>query len=758
MKEILTKFFENVLMQKNIKEEEKQKLIDYFLGDSDAKPNELCGIDFTPTELTFLAEHLTATENPIFLGNFLRYHLAYEKFDAIVFLLSKMFVSHIGKIPYSNKNSFAYDNLQRTFDRFVEACNWTNIDFDEWKKAILVALFSDNSQILSNWKIPSKNFLTEWVVRDEKEFYDFLFSNFSDYGMAIFTTLIDVSVPSAIPKLVDYWLNNSFEEERQVKNILKTHFEEIETYVQQLEKESAISTENLVKLLLVFEDNEDVKNKLFVVLEKSKDEKIKQMIVEGLNLELPEKNITFAQAKKNSQKINTQNLKFLGQNLSNFPKLKLQNGEIADDQFVAYYLQCYQNLGFSKESGELKFFQKFFESESMDNFSNFVAQKLVSNAGENDWAFSLIQNVTPNGATEIMRKMIKVYKNNQKPLNRFLKQYIFEHKTDAFNIFNSLNRQNFEDKHLQDALLKNMIETKIYTNNEIESLKDKIVPNFDIQEGGTYEFEGFKMKINVDFEVDLQKEVGQAIPRTVEIEQKRLAREVQKQIRRLEKAFHNKRLWTEKDFIEQIASNKLMCFLTQNLLWGRYNDGNLVSVFCLKNGIFQDILSIDTKNNCLIGLFHPVELDDYDLKTMFNGKNAPFNQLYVQVNRMSSYNPHSSCVAKFNGFMVNFVQFFGKIKQFDWKLSLPTLDGYVSRLQKANEDLGFIAEISFSPVSLNNLNINVVMGELRFYNLKDVIKTGNNYIVSKANSLELEALPQRYFSDTIFEINVALKK
>ncbi len=758
MKQILANFFENILSQKDLQEQDKQNLVSYFLGE-DANLECLVDIDFSPSELTFLAEHLIASDESCFLEKFLRYHLFFQKYDDIIFLISKMFVAHIGKNPYSSKNALTYDNLQKTFDRFVEASRWTNISFDEWKPMLLIALKSDNSKLLSNWKVPANDFLNDWVVRDEKEFYDFLFSNFADYGMTIFSTLINNNVSSAIPKLVDFWLNNNFDEERQVKNILKSHFEEIEKYVQQLEKDSLISEENLARILIVFENNEQAKNKLMQILEKTKNIELKKLILESLDIDLPDKNLTLAQAKKNSQKLDVANLRFFGLKVSEFPKLVLKNEEIADDNFVAYYLKSYQDLCSFKASGELAFFKKLLNPESMDNFSIFVAQKLLSANDSDDWAFALIQNVTALGAEKLIRSMISVYKTNPKPLNKFLKQYILQNKLQAYEFFNSLNRDIYENKLIQDAMLKNMIELKIYSSNEIESLKDRVVPKFNLNLDGTYEFGGFKMKVNIDFGVDIEKEIYQTIPRPVEIEQKRLLREIQKQIKRLEKAFHNARMWTEKDFKDFIVSNKLMCFLSQNLLWGKYNEGNLVSVFCLKGQEAQNLLSINSKtNDNVIGLFHPVELDDYDIKTMFNGKNAPFNQLYVQVNKMSFYNPHSSSVAKFNGFMVNFAQFFSKIKQFDWKPTIPTLDGYISKLQKANEDLGFVAEINFSPVSLLNLDINIVMGELRFYNIKDVIKTGNNYVVSQANSLELVALPPRYFSDTIYEINMASKK
>ena len=758
MKDFLKNKYQSFFSSKGYSPQLSEDGISFFCSDHplDA-PEFLSEIEFNTEELTFFAEHLPVGER-VSLRNFLSFLLKNKRYDSILTFLGKMLVSQIGKTQYKSKNVSSFNIAERSFDRFIEAVLWTELPFEYLFDLCCAVLKSEKDSALSRWKRPVIDYILGTLIKKEKQFYEFVFKHFSEYGIVVFDTLISKNVSNALPRLVHFWLYNEFDEKRQVKNILKQHFIEVRRYISGLEKEHKIKTSELVELLLIFKNEKDANQMLQEIYFKEKDDEIKKRIVENIHIHQV-KTVNLAQIKKNGMRLNSsKDTVFLNTALSHFPQLKLHNNTIAEVELVGYFLHSYKTLCSPKASFEVGYFNKIFEPQSLDSFCLFISDQLIKSK-KDEWAFCLIaQNATPKSALDIAFKFSDNQKEFPQGLNLFIKQYIFEHKEESSKFFDSLNKENIREKKVLDVFLKQIIVSDLFEPLEVEALRDKMVPNFELVNGKMM-VDDFTLTIEKDGKVTVHPDIEDK-PKKVEIEQKRLSREVERQVKRFYIAFNAGRLWTFSDWQKYILEQPLMLFFAQRLLWAKYGDGRIITVFKIQGKDMVNLASIesDITEDYMIGIFHPVEFTEQNWMDLFEAKQAPFNQLYREVFPLSNYTSHASVVSHFNGMIVNTVNFFERMERSGWKIGVPSLDNEVKSIISINKELNLLSELDFSPINKGSEESSLVLGELRFYRLNTVLSTGNNWITNKTNSLELGAVKERYFSDVIFDIHSAGKR
>lgn len=760
MKEFFTNLYENIFKEKGLSESEVKSACNYFTTLCLEIPECLKNVDFTIDEILVLAEKLPNANESIYLRSYINYLLKTNRYDQIVFFFSKVFNQHIGNVQYSSRNVKQYDITQRAFDKFVEASIWTKLQFRAWVDMLFEIIGSSPNNYIHKWKVPATDFLVDFSFRNEKEFYQFTFSDFSKYGMKIFDVLLNCNVYSATSKLVDFYLKNDFPEKRQVKNVLKQHYNVVRDYVTELRKEKSVSNTQLVEIMLLFKQEKDVQEILKEIYLREKDKNIKKIIIENVKLDLQAQPVTIVQLKKNSSRIKAEELEFLGKKVSQFPALQFYTNEVCDDKIKAYFLNMYRELCSPLAGFELDYFHRLFQPKSLNNFCEFMCDLILNSKSEDkEWAICLaMQNISPLCAVKVFQQILKT-KNSAQNIKPFVKQYIFNHKNEVINLFNDLECNKPEEKCVLDVLLNGAIESNLYDYSQIENMRDKMIPYLNLTEDG-------KLKLDDGFSIEIEEGWGSTIvgdltnvPKSVLIEQKKLDREIARQTKRLQTAFSVGRMWMQADWERYILNNPLMKLMAKTLLWGKYIDGNLTSVFKVTDADIVNLVSVggDRAGN-MIGIFHPVELSEADL-TFFNGTKAPFNQIYREVYSLNNYNKHASVITRFNGFIVLGGKFFERMENNGWKFSMPTFSGNYVSMQKVCRELGLLSEINFSPVSIKHaFDGNLTLGELRFYRLSAVLLTGNNIVTNKANSLEIIALKDRYFSDIIFEISSSGKK
>ena len=750
MKQLLN-FFNSMLKAQNFSQQEVENICQYFVSTTKNDDKNLPDIKFSISDLVYLGERIPSL-NPEIAYNFLVYLLNKNKYDVLITFLSKVFISHIDKFNYTTKDVLRLTNLEKTFDRFVEFSWWAEIDFSVWRGAFFESLVASFGP-LQNWKRPARAYLLDWLKKDEKGFYDFAFQNFSNYGIIVFNVLFEENVLSCVPKLLNFYLKNDFEEKRQVKNILKQHYLEVSTYVLELKKNSQIEIIDLINAFLIFSFKKEAQNVLSEIYQKEKDPSLKKLIVENCGIQIDSKQTPLAQAKKNALKYEN-NFNFLGFDETNFKPLVFQTEEKVENCFINYFLSSYFNLCSTKVFLETSFFRNLFNQESLNDFCFDVAQKLEQiDLKDCEWAFCLIaQNCDIKTAEKIISLFSK--EKETKRVKLFVKLFVQIQKDEALDLFSILDKNQREQKIVMEFLLQGIIESEKYDQNTVEVLRDKIVPDFNLEDGKV-KIDDYVLEINKDFSVSI---LGDNPTKQVLIEKKKLERELEKQTKRLKSFYRSGRIYTLEHWKKYILGNKLLHFLAEKLLWGRYSDGNLISVFKIEGEKITNLASVSKLDgDYYISIFHPVEYSELDWHYVFDAKSSPFNQLDVGIHKLSSYNPHSSVVAQFNGFMVNSKKFFEKMQEFGWKFGIQTVDKMVCSMTKQNKELEILAEICFDKALVCG-ETNISLGELRFYKLEDVLKTGNNFVTNKTKSQEIGALKPRYFSDVIYEVTQGCKK
>ncbi len=737
--------------------EQGEVLYNFFSSSSAHKADDIPDTDFSISDLSLLAEFLPSEES-VYMRNFLSFMLMHKKYSALITFFGKLFVSHIGKVVFASKNQKDFDITERNFDRFIESVIYTNLPFAKWSDFLFAILGSNNTSILHKWYRPARDYVLDLCQKDEKKFYKFTYDNFANYGMLIFEFLIGNSVPSAINELIKLYLYHSFKEERQVKNILKQHYAEVREYLNQQQKNGNLSVEIVIKLLLLFKNQKDVVSALQNIYFHEKDNNLKKIIADNVKLSASNKP-NFAQFKKNAQRFDEKQCSF---DVSSLPELIFYNNEKASTQVVKYIVSLYQSLCSTSACFENGYLRSFFEPKSLNAFCLQLSSHIIKPVKDDkkDWIFCLVaQNISPNGALTVLLKMIENKKNSSQNIDKFVRIFVKEQKAESLQLFKELNPLEFEHRLILNALLKGFIETEELAPLEIEALKDKMVPHFSLKDN-ILNVDGCAIVIKPNFEVEIQSN-GAEITKNVLVEKKRLEREIIRQSKRLENAMISGRLWSRQDFNDFIIKNPLMNFLAQKLLWGKYIDNTLISVFKIENNAFINLMSVksDKMTDYQIGIFHPVEFSEPDWVYMFNGRQSPFNQLYVDVFPKSKFDAYASVVSRFNGFFVNSQTFFERMEKFGWNYARPTMNGYFSSLQKINNDLQLLAELDFSSKAYQDMhNGSASLQELRFYRLEDVIKTGNNFITNKTKALDIGSVNERFFSTILYEITNAGKK
>ena len=82
--------------------------------------------------------------------------------------------------------------------------------------------------------------------------------------------------------------------------------------------------------------------------------------------------------------------------------------------------------------------------------------------------------------------------------------------------------------------------------------------------------------------------------------------------------------------------------------------------------------------------------------------------------------------------------------------------GLVS-MQKVSANYNLLCEIEFCANHLDDLT-EITVKELRFYSLNATKFQNNVFRTNKVNAKVLKSLPERYFSDIMYEVAIACKK
>ena len=728
---------------------------------------------FAPQDVASVASALFSYPDFIlYLSGFLTTFLPVKQYNAIFYFFNKAFVSRIGTTPFTSRNSKDFDMAERTFDRFIEAVHTCGVLENSWMPMLFAILESEAGEPMLKWKRPVYDYLFDTAHSNERDFVKSITANFGSVGIGAFRFAIGAGIEGATTALVTNYLSDERFRTREVWTLIKQNPNQAVAYLIECIDTNQGERKDIVDALIAFKMHEGVAGKLAEVYFKEKSPAIRKAIIEHINIpvvsSVNQEQQLIALADKFGR---TPSEPFLGLNYDSFPPLILASGMEASRNVAGFMLFSYKSLPSSRAFLENAFFTQLLTQESLNKFCKFVFDRVLDDgfSASNEWAMLLVvQN-----ADEALLKSL---------LNE-LCSYYDESVSDGFAVFMSLialTRPEFvlgcadvfnafpkSAKDFRAVLIRAAATSGKYSQSEVETLKDKLTPTFKLNANLGYEYKLLagiaELRIKDDTTIEVIYPAGVSED-TLDSNSKReindikeaMRAELVKQLNRLYMAYETGKKWSIVEFKTQLE-NHLFASLAERLLWGKYKNGKLLAVSCISAGRMSDVTQRENAfdTDFVIGVLHPMEYEASEYLAN-NVKQPPaFNQVIREVFYKEAYKPQGSVVLKFNGLFIRADGFVSKIIANSWVLGLKSHDGRIVSFLRRNYELDIVAELCCSPISTTPQNEDATLGELRFYKLADMSEQGQ---AEKSRSLSLHAVPDRFFSNILYELVTASRK
>ncbi|MBD5466622.1 MAG: DUF4132 domain-containing protein [Lachnospiraceae bacterium] len=315
-------------------------------------------------------------------------------------------------------------------------------------------------------------------------------------------------------------------------------------------------------------------------------------------------------------------------------------------------------------------------------------------------------------------------------------------------------------------------------------LEDRIVPNLGFNERMEQTFDygtrSFKVTLTAALELQVYDEDGKKVKSlpapgkkddpekskaasdAYKLLKKQLKAVVTNQKLRLEQALSAERLWKAEQWKELFVKNPVMHQFAIGLIWGVYADGALTSTFrYMEDGSFNtmDEDEYELPEDAMIGLVHPIELDEESLKTWKEQLSdyevtQPIEQLERPIYRITEEEKKQKELTRFGGKLLNGLSLSGKLQSQGWyRGSVQDAGGYYD-FYREDENVG--VDLEFSGSFVGDENDEVTVYSAKFYKARTVERGSYVYdMVKEENQYALSEVSPRYFSEIVLQLTKA---
>jgi len=322
---------------------------------------------------------------------------------------------------------------------------------------------------------------------------------------------------------------------------------------------------------------------------------------------------------------------------------------------------------------------------------------------------------------------------------------------------------------------------------DIEELSDRIVPNlgFDVRGERIFDYgdRKFIASLTPELTLEITDESGKKLKslpapakKDDEVKAKEASAEfknLKKQLKtvaniqaiRLEMALSSNRKWTKESWIKLFVENPIMHKFAIGLVWGIYKDNVLTDSFrYMEDGSFntKDEEEYELEDGMIIGIVHPIELNSEDIalwKEQFENYEIkqPFEQLNREIFTVTEEERNRNTVERFGGVMLNGLSLLGKLTDFGWiRGAIGDGGGYYAFYKEDNNHKVEVG-LNFSGVSVGYESEEVTVYDLCFYKLGTMSKYAYiNEKTQKQNTISIGTLPERFFSEILYQVSRAL--
>ena len=589
-----------------------------------------------------------------------------------------------------------------------------------------------------------------------------------------------------------YTKDSSKNVKEKLIEILKSHANWSEDVIKLLDSSKAAERELAVRVLQIWnkpEHREALKN----TLEKEKSEKIRSQIMSALNMEESEGNSSISKEELIKQALKGNKKRTLAWAYETpFSTVHKKDKSLAEEEYLQAILGFYAAMspcGISKEAALLA---EELDTMEFDVYVNELFDKWLE-AGAEAKKRWVLYAASIHGGIDIIKKLqhhIQEWSKNARGAiaGDAVQAMALSPQPQALLIVDGIARK-FKHKQVKAAASKALDFAAAELGLTRAQLEDKIVPDLGFNEKMERVFDYGERKFTVTITTALELEIvgdnGKKVkslpaPGQKDDEQKaaaayaeykamksQLKTVVSSQKERLEAALSSARQWTSTEWQALFVKNPIMHQFAIGLIWGVYEGAQLTQSFrYMEDGSFNTAQEeeYDIPDNAKVGLVHPIELsdqekaawteqlEDYEIK-------QPFTQLRRESYVITEEEKGEKCLERFGGYVVNALSLSGKLQKYGWYKGSVLDAGGFYEFYREDPDLGIGAELHFSGTYVSVLDEDVTLYEVVFYKAGTVERGSYVYDeVEDKNTLFLEEVPERYFSEIVLQLSEITQK
>lgn len=606
--------------------------------------------------------------------------------------------------------------------------------------------------------------------------------------------LFNVNNEKYAPLLVNYLSDSSKVIKDKMITLLSTYEGSKTLVLNELKNKKTVVREAAARILTNF-NMRDCVIELEKFAEAEKNDKIKVLLLNIINADyLDDEILESAESTSNYCKERLKKTAYSAPAwipVSGFQEITHKDGNLLSKEVLIYLLSKYslENLVQRNLIAE-KVIEKC-NKRDIEQVGNEILNLWINNGADTKekWILSFISAVAGFNIINTLKTQIDAWSKSARGAIacEAVKALALNGSNECLIMIDDIARK-FKHKQIKKAAEEAFVLAAQMFNLTEEDLADKIVPNLDFDKRGERVFDfgsrSFTVTLALDFSLKLVDEAGKEIktlPKPNKSDDELKAKEateefktlkkliktiVSNQSLRLEMALASNRIWKKRAWKELFIENPIMHKFSLGLVWGVYDKGELKATFrYMEDGTLntKDEEEYELLEDALIGLVHPLELEEEDLETwkvQFADYEIvqPFPQLQRKVYRLTAKEEDMKAIERFGGTKINGLSLVGKLTKMGWYRGSVQDGGGYHQFYKEDEKIGIGAELNFEWLSVSYENEETTIYELIFYKANTVERGSYVYDeVAEENIIAPAEVPNRFFSEILYDVDRALE-
>lgn len=610
----------------------------------------------------------------------------------------------------------------------------------------------------------------------------------------ILEKLFKVNNEKYAPLLVNHLSDSSKVIKDKMISLLSTYEGSKTLVLNELKNKKTVVREAAARILINF-NMRDYVSELEKFAEAEKNDKIKILLLNIINADyLDDEILESAESISNYCKERLKKTAYSAPAwipVSGFQEITHKDGNLLSKDVLIYLLSKYSLENLVKRNSIAEKVIEKCNKRDIEQVGNEILNLWINNGADTKekWILSFLSAIGGFNIINTLKAQIDLWSKNARGAIacEAVKALALNGSNECLIVIDNIARK-FKHKQIKKAAEEAFVLAAQMFNLTEEDLADKIVPNLDFDKRGERVFDfgsrSFTVSLALDFSLKIVDEAGKemkALPKPNKSDDELKAKEateefkaLKKQIKtivstqslRLEMALSTNRAWKKKAWEDLFIENPIMHKFSLGLVWGVYDKGELKDSFrYMEDGTFntKDEEEYELLEDTLIGLVHPLELEEEDLETwkqQFADYEIvqPFPQLHRKVYRLASIEEDMKAIERFSGTKINGLSLVGKLTKMCWYRGSVQDGGGYYQFYKEDKKIGIGAELNFEGLSVGYENEETIIYELIFYKANTVRR--GNYVydeVNEENTIVPTKVPKRFFSEVLNDVDRALE-